>query len=86
MKKATRWLSITAAIAALLAVIFMQPLHANAADHGGTPFVPNPRTTYARHFVERSQGQQWFLDAVESILNVHEKSINTITSQADLDT
>jgi len=77
---------IVMAMLLLLTALMARPLQVHGADYGGVPFVPRPRTDYARHFIDRSDGQQWFLDAVETILNVHAMSINTIASQADLDT
>lgn len=50
----------------------------------GGGFSPAPKTAYAREFIEKCQGQQWLLDEVESILNSEQKTINTITSSADL--
>ena len=57
-----------------------------AANSGEARFVPNPQTPFATQFIQRSEGQQWFMDEVESILNIHAMSINTIATQADLDT
>ena len=48
-------------------------------------FVENNPTTFAKTFINDAQGQQWFLDRVETILNQNDKTINNITSSADLD-
>ena len=47
-------------------------------------FVPAPKTAYAQQFVQKCEGQQWFLDEVERLLNAEQKTVNTITSAADL--
>ena len=49
-----------------------------------TFFVPNPQTSYAATFVQLCDGQQWFIDEVERLLNIQEKSIDTLTSKNDL--
>jgi hypothetical protein len=40
--------------------------------------------TYAASFIDLCEGQQWFLDEIERLLNVEQKSINTLNSNADL--
>lgn len=50
-----------------------------------TFFVPNPQTSYAATFVQLCDGQQWFIDEVERLLNIQEKTIDTLTSKNDLD-
>ena len=47
-------------------------------------FVANNPTAYASKFINDCQSQQWFLDKVETILNQEQKTINTLTSSADL--
>jgi hypothetical protein len=47
-------------------------------------FAPNPQTAYAAQFIEKSENRQWFMDEVERLLNVEQKSINTLQSPADL--
>ena len=46
-------------------------------------FTPYPQTAYAREFIEKCDGQEWFIDEVERLLNVREKSLNTINSRDD---
>jgi len=41
-------------------------------------------TAYGRDFLNRSEGQQWFINEVERLLNLQKRSINTIASAADL--
>ena len=48
-------------------------------------FTPSPRTAYAREFISKCDGQQWFIDEVERIMNVQEKTLNTIKSRADFE-
>ncbi|MCL2572881.1 MAG: S-layer homology domain-containing protein [Defluviitaleaceae bacterium] len=84
MKKFAHCLLVVVLFAAILGVAFV-PVSVDARSYAGAPFVPNPRTEYAREFIAASEGQQWFMDVVESVLNVHGKSINTINSRADLD-
>lgn len=43
-----------------------------------------PQTTYAQTFINKCEGQTWFIDEMENLLNTKGKSINTITSREDL--
>lgn len=47
-------------------------------------FTPAPTTAYATQFVQKCEGQQWFLNEVERLLNREQKTIDTLTSTADL--
>ncbi len=47
-------------------------------------FVPSPQTAYALEFINKCDGQVWFLEEVEKQLNIQELSINTINSRDDL--
>lgn len=47
-------------------------------------FVPAPQTTYASQFIAECDGQQWFIDEIERLLNIQERTINTI-QPGDLD-
>ncbi|MCL2392870.1 MAG: S-layer homology domain-containing protein [Oscillospiraceae bacterium] len=85
MVKKCKRLCLIALAAIMLLGMMVQPHHLSAADYGSTPFVPNPQTEYAHQFIALSDGEQWFMDVVESILNVYAMSINTIASRADLD-
>ncbi|MDR1217694.1 MAG: hypothetical protein LBJ99_03800, partial [Oscillospiraceae bacterium] len=40
--------------------------------------------TYAASFIALCDGQQWFIDEIERLLNTEQKSINTLQSGADL--
>jgi len=75
-------LSFVFAVTLLFAALV--PTSATALDVGGVPFVPNPKTAYAGSFLVKADGQQWFLDAVEQVLNLSARSINTLNSAADL--
>jgi len=50
-----------------------------------TDFVPDPRTAYATEFVAMSGGQQWFINEIERLLNLEQRSLNNVTSSADFD-
>ncbi len=45
-----------------------------------------PQTEYAKAFIEKCEGQTWFIDEMEKILNIKGKSINTIKSRSDFST
>ena len=47
-------------------------------------FVPDPKTAYSKYFILACENQSWFLNEVERLLNVQEKSINTINSQLEI--
>ena len=88
MSKTKHFLTRTVSeILAIILVITMQialTVPAFAIDIGGTPFVPDARTAFALEFINKCDNQQWFMDAVERILNTSSLSINTIKSAADL--
>lgn len=46
-------------------------------------FTPNPSTSYAKSFIAACDGQQWFIDEVERLLNAEQKTLDTVTSRAD---
>lgn len=46
-------------------------------------YVLEPQTNYAKTFIERCEGQTWFIDEIENLLNLKGKSINTIQSKDD---
>jgi hypothetical protein len=48
-------------------------------------FTPNLQTAYARKFINLCDGQQWFIDEVERVLNMQEKTLDTIQSRADFE-
>jgi len=45
----------------------------------------NPQTEYAQLFIDKCEGQTWFIDKIENLLNMQDKSINTISSRQDLE-
>ena len=72
-------------LAIILALTFILPSSFFAQRVYGANFVPGRNiTAYGRDFLNRSEGQQWFINEVERLLNLQRKSINTITSAADL--
>ncbi|RXZ81543.1 hypothetical protein EBB07_14565 [Paenibacillaceae bacterium] len=66
-----------------LLVAGLVPMH---DVHAAEDVVLKPSASaYARSFVAESEGQQWFLREVERLLNVQERSLNTIKSKQDLE-
>ena len=49
-------------------------------------YMIDPKTEYATTLVEKCEGEKWFIDALENLLNQQGKSINWISSQKDLET
>lgn len=47
-------------------------------------FIPKGTTAYAKDFIANCEGQQWFIDEVERLLNANQKTINNLNSSADL--
>ena len=60
------------------------PVFAPTASAAPASFAPDPKTSYAQEFIEKCDGQQWFMDTVESVLNISSRSINTLTGRSDL--
>jgi len=72
-------------LAIILVLIFILPSPFFSQRAYASHFVPSRNiTTYGRYFLNRSEGQQWFINEVERLLNLQRRSINTITSAADL--
>jgi Leucine-rich repeat (LRR) protein len=71
---------ILAVTLALTTVLYLVPGKLDAAEN----FHPTPQYTYGSSFVSLCQGEQWFIDQIETLLNAEQKSINTIQSQNDL--
>lgn len=46
-------------------------------------YVLNPQTEYAEEFITKCEGQTWFTDEIENLLNLQGKSINAIRSKDD---
>ena len=67
----------------LLSVILA--LSAMLAPAAGARFTPQPQTAYARTFVAQCEGQQWFIDEVERLLNMEQKTLDTVTGSGDFD-
>ena len=74
--KRTR-ISVLLVIALLLQLY--APLTAGAAD-----FTPNPQTEYAKRFIAACDGQTWFINEIERLLNVQQRTLDTITGAEDL--
>ena len=55
------------------------PLTAGAAD-----FTPNPQTEYAKRFIAACDGQTWFINEIERLLNAQQRTLDTITGAEDL--
>ena len=70
-------------ISILLAIVLLLqlcvPLTANAAD-----FTPNPQTEYAKQFIAACDGQTWFINEIERLLNAQQRTLDTITGSEDL--
>lgn len=49
----------------------------------GDGFTLSPRTEYARSFLASCEGQQWFIDEVERLLNTQQKTLNAVTGRGD---
>ena len=74
--KRTR-ISVLLVIALLLQLC--APLTAGAAD-----FTPNPQTEYAKRFIAACDGQTWFINEIERLLNAQQRTLDTITGAEDL--
>lgn len=74
--KRTR-ISVLLVIALLLQLC--APLTAGAAD-----FTPNPQTEYAKRFIAACEGQAWFINEIERLLNAQQRTLDTITGAEDL--
>ena len=46
-------------------------------------FAPAPNTAYAAEFIAKCEGQQWFIDEVERLLNLEQKTLDTMVSAED---
>lgn len=55
------------------------------AEGTAAPLAPIPETTYAAQFMELCDGQQWFADEVERLLNAEQKTLAIIENPSDLD-
>ncbi|MDR0490539.1 MAG: hypothetical protein LBH28_04765 [Oscillospiraceae bacterium] len=48
-------------------------------------YSPAPKTEYAANFIAGCEGQQWFIDEVERLLNANQMTLGAITGSPDLD-
>ena len=48
-------------------------------------FTPNPKTLYAVSFIQKCQEQQYFINEVERLLNLEQKTLNTISGPSAFD-
>ena len=48
-------------------------------------FAPHPQTPYATNFIAACEGQKWFINEVERLLNSEQKTLDTITAASDFD-
>jgi hypothetical protein len=72
--------------AAALAVAMALTLFPSAACAAAGPdFTPSPKTPYAAEFLSLCEGQQWFINEVERLLEKEQKTMDKINSPEDLD-
>lgn len=69
-------------------IISVNALFGDGSSVKGKPiekkiFTVNPQTDYAKEFVSKCEGQGWFIDEIENLLNRRGKTINTIKGQRD---
>ena len=79
--------SMTKKIRRTIAIIIATMVLASMFQHisfAAGDFVPAAKTAYATEFINKCESQQWFMNEVESILNVNQKTINTLNSANDL--
>lgn len=50
-----------------------------------TNFVADPQTPYAKEFLQKCDGERWFINLTEKLLNREQKSINTLRDKTELD-
>jgi len=74
---AKRSLSLILALALIISLICVMPA---AAD-----FTPNPQPGYAQTFIDLCEGEQWFINEIERLLNAQQMTLDTITSQASFE-
>ena len=78
-------------ISIFVAILLLIPVSAMAAsekyianpqsDH--VMFIANPKTAYAAFFIMYCEGQQYFMDEIERLLNMEGKTLNTVASAND---
>ena len=87
---------LSAVIAAMLAIgIAVSPALAESSARTpntagvqrlSMPIPQTPQTAYAAEFLDKCEGQQWFMELVEGVLNISGRSIYTLRDKGDLDT
>ena len=75
MKKRVGWV--------LVVVLVMQLVLPFSVSAESGDFAPSPQTAYATQFIGLCDGQQWFINELERLLNAEQKTLDTITSAAD---
>lgn len=69
-------------------MISVNALYGDGSSIKGKPivkkiFTVNPQTDYAKEFVSKCEGQRWFIDEIENLLNRRGKTVNAIKGQRD---
>jgi len=72
-----RRISLILALTLILSLICVMPA---AAD-----FTPNPQPGYAQTFIDLCEGETWFINEIERLLNAQQMTLDTITSQASFE-
>ena len=73
---------ISIVLAVLLLVL---PLLTSSVFGAPGDFSPTPatQTAYSKSFLTACEGQQWFINELERLLNMEQKTLNTVTSPTD---
>jgi Leucine-rich repeat (LRR) protein len=72
------------AAATIITILLCGAISLPRALQGAENVHLSPETTYGKTFLTMCQGEQWFIDQIETFLNTEQKSINTIQNQNDL--
>ena len=67
--------------AGILALALAAPML--CAGRARAAYEPQPTTAYGASFVAACEGQQWFIEEVERLLNAEQKTLDTVTGSAD---
>ena len=70
-------------ISVLLVIALLLQLYAPLTA-GAVNFTPNPQTEYAKRFIAACDGQTWFINEIERLLNAQQRTLDTITGAEDL--
>jgi len=68
-----RKISLILALTLILSPMLVTPV---AAD-----FTPNPQTSYANTFVDLCEGETWFINEIERLLNAQQMTLDTINDE-----